>query len=118
VSRIVPQLIRFGKVRRAGLGVRILPDYVAERWGVDGVIVRDLSPGNAAQRAGLQPIRVDRWGSVTSFDLIVGIDDDAVGSYNDLYRALDGRKAGESIKVHFDRSGRRHTTDLVLQEID
>jgi S1-C subfamily serine protease len=118
VNRIVPQLIRFGKVRRAGLGVRILPDYVAERWGVDGVIVRDLSPGNAAQRAGLQPIRVDRWGSVTSFDLIVGIDDDTVSSYNDLYRALDGRKAGESIQVHFDRSGRRHTTDLVLQEID
>jgi S1-C subfamily serine protease len=118
VNRIVPQLIRFGKVKRAGLGIRILPDYVAERWGVDGVIVRDLSPGNAAQRAGLQAIRVDRWGSVTSFDLIVGIDDDAVGSYNDLYRALDGRKAGESIKVHFDRSGRRHTTDLVLQEIN
>jgi S1-C subfamily serine protease len=118
VNRIVPQLIRFGKVRRAGLGVRILPDYVAERWVVDGVIVRDLSPGNAAQRAGLQPLRVDRWGSVTSFDLIIGIDDEPISSYNDLYRALDGRKVGESIKVHFDRSGRRHTTDLVLQEID
>ncbi len=26
VNRIVPQLIRFGKVRRAGLGVRIFPD--------------------------------------------------------------------------------------------
>ncbi|MBW2271484.1 MAG: hypothetical protein JRH16_23275 [Deltaproteobacteria bacterium] len=47
-------------MRRAGLGVRILPDYVAKRWGVDGVIVRDVSPGNAAQRAGLQLIRVDR----------------------------------------------------------
>ncbi len=34
------------------------------------------------------------------------------------YVALDGRKAGESIKLHFDRGGRRHTTDLVLQEID
>ena len=55
---------------------------------------------------------------MSSFDLIVGIDDDTVGSYDDLYRALDGRKAGESIKVHFDRRGRRHTTDLVLQEID
>ena len=103
---------------RAGLGVRILPDSVAERWGVDGVIVRDPYAGSAAQRAGLQPIHVDRWGSVTSFDLIVGIDDEPVGSYNDLYRALDGRKAGESIRVHFDRRGRRHTTDLVLQEID
>ena len=118
VNRIVPQLIRFGKVRRAGLGVRILPDYVAERWGIEGVIVRDLSPGSAAQRAGLQPIRVDRRGSVTSFDLIVGIDDEPVSSYNDLYRVLDGRKAGESIQVHFDRSGRRQTTDLVLQEIN
>jgi S1-C subfamily serine protease len=118
VNRIVPQLIRFGKVRRAGLGVRILPDYVAEQWGIEGVIVRDLSPGSAAQRAGLQAIHVDRRGSVTSFDLIVGIDDEPVSNYNDLYRVLDGRKAGESIQVHFDRSGRRHTTDLVLQEIN
>jgi len=118
VARIVPQLIRFGKVRQAGLGVRILPDYVAERWGVEGVIVRDLSPGGAAQRAGLQPLRVDRWGSVTSFDLIVGIDGEPVGSYGDLYRELDGRKAGESLQVHVDRSGRRDTIDLVLQEID
>ncbi len=118
VTRIVPQLIRFGKVKRAGLGVRILPDYVAERWGVKGVIVRDLSLGGAAQRAGLQSLRIDRWGGVTSFDLIVGIDGDPVGSYNDLYRALDGRNAGESIQVHFDRRGRRDTIELVLQEID
>ena len=118
VKRIVPQLIRFGKVKRAGLGVRILPDYVAERWGEKGLIIRDIDAGSAAARAGLQPIRVDRRGNVTSYDRIVGIDDEAVDSYNDLYRVLDGRGAGEPVEVHFVRSGEKRSTTLLLQEIE
>ncbi|MFQ5426468.1 MAG: S1C family serine protease, partial [Gaiellales bacterium] len=118
VKRIVPQLIRFGKVRRAGLGVRILPDYVAERWGEKGVIIRDLEAGSAAARAGLQPIRVDRWGNVSSYDRIVGIDDEPVDDFNDLYRALDGREAGDRVEVHFVRRGEKRSAILVLQVIE
>ena len=118
VQLIVPQLIRYGKVKRAGLGVRILPGSTAQRWRIEGVIVRDVDPGGAAQRAGLRRIHVDRWGNVRSFDVIVGVDDKSIRSYDDLYHALDGREAGEEVQVRVLREGRELSLGLVLQPIE
>jgi S1-C subfamily serine protease len=57
VNCVVPQLIRYGKVVRAGIGVSMLPDTVTTRWGVRGVVIRSVAPGGPADRAGLQGIR-------------------------------------------------------------
>ena len=42
VERIAPQLIRYGKVRRAGIGVQILRDNQVRHWGVRGVVIREV----------------------------------------------------------------------------
>ena len=117
VVRIVPQLIRYGKVRQVGIGVRLFPDAVAERWGVKGVIVREPTPGSAASRAGLRAIDVDRRGNVHSFDLIVGVDDVEIRDYDDLYQALEERRAGEKILLQYQRGGRLHEVEVELQEL-
>ena len=117
VKRVVPQLIKDGRVRRVGLGVQILPDHQAARWGIEGVIVQKLTPGGPAARAGLRPMQVDRRGNVY-LDVIVGIDDATVKSFDDLYRALDMREPGERVRLRVERDGREEQFDLVLQELN
>jgi S1-C subfamily serine protease len=118
VKRVVPQLIRYGKVRRAGLGITVLPDHLAERWGLRGVIVRGVVPGGPAERAGLRSIRVDATGSVRSFDLIVGIDDHAIATFNDLSAVLDRHQPGDEVTVRYARDGRAARARVRLAEID
>ena len=62
VARLVPQLIQYGRVKWAGLGVQVMPDHIAAQWGVLGVIVRDVMPGLAggARRHAIDPRRPAR----------------------------------------------------------
>jgi hypothetical protein len=39
VSRVVPRLLRHGRVIRPGLGVRIADDATVERLGFSGVLI-------------------------------------------------------------------------------
>jgi S1-C subfamily serine protease len=116
VKRIVPQLIAEGRVRRVGIGVRLIPDHQARNWGVEGVIVHEPTPGGPAARAGIRKLEVDRRGNVY-VDVIVAIDGSPVRSFDDLYRALDGRKPGEQVSVHYMRAGREEQVELTLQEL-
>lgn len=118
IERIVPQLIRYGKVRRAGLGIRILADAYARQWGVSGVIVREVTQGSPAALAGLRGLTLDRRGTVVSFDLIKGIGDDPVETFDDLYQALDGRRPGEEITVHYEAGGLTKRATIRLTEIE
>ena len=118
IERIVPQLIRYGKVRRAGLGVRTLDDRYSRGWGIEGVIIREVSTGSSAARAGLRSMRVDQRGTVPSYDAIVRIADQEIRSFDDLYQALDGRKPGEVVGLRFERGGKQYQVELTLQEID
>ena len=117
-SDVVPQLIEFGYVKRAGLGIRRVADNHARRWGIEGVIIQEVVSHGAAAEAGLRPARVDRRGRVRIGDVIIGIDDFKVSNFDDLYSALDGRKAGEKVIVHVRRDNRKVSVSLRLQELD
>ena len=43
VNRIVPELIKHGKVIQPGLGVSLVPDAMARRWGIKGLIIGRVS---------------------------------------------------------------------------
>ena len=62
VNAIVPQLISHGKVVRPGLGVTTADDALARRFGLQGALVLHVSPGSAAERAGLRPTSQDDYG--------------------------------------------------------
>ncbi len=118
VKRIVPQLIRFGKIKHAGIAVNILPDDLARRWGVTGVILRQVEPGGPADRAGMKSLQMDRWGRVLSFDVLVGIDDREIRGYDDMFSALDGREPGETVTLRFRRGSEEFTASTKLKELD
>jgi S1-C subfamily serine protease len=106
VSRIVPQLIRFGKIRRAGLGVSVLPDHFARSLGVEGVIVREVRPGSGAARAGLRSLAVDRRGSIVAADIIQSVGGKRVRSFAELANVLDKRSPGELVAIGVLRNGK------------
>ena len=53
VNAIVPQLIKHGKLTRPGLGINILSDQIAAQQKIDGVVILGVTPGGAADQAGI-----------------------------------------------------------------
>ena len=117
VARIVPQLIRFGHVRRAGLGVTVVADHFVRSWGVSGVVIREVFAQSAAARAGLRSIGLDRRGRVISADVITAIDGELIRSYAELANALDDRKPGERVLLTVVRGNETLPIELELSEI-
>lgn len=117
VRRIVPQLIKYGRVKRAGLGITVISDDLARGWGIRGVIVRDVEEGGSADRAGLRRSTMDRRGRVTLGDVIVAVDGQVVRRFDDLFTALDGRKPGDTVRISLLRGNKRKWVELKLQEL-
>ena len=117
VRRIVPQLIQFGRVKRAALGITLLPDHIVRPWGVEGVVVREVYRGSAAERAGLRSIELDRRGAVLSLDAIVKLAGKPIRSFADLANALDDHDPGDSVWVEFERNGERQRVRIRLEEL-
>ncbi|MBL4635558.1 MAG: trypsin-like peptidase domain-containing protein [Kofleriaceae bacterium] len=117
VRRVVPDVIKYGKVRRAGLGVELISDSRARSNGVVGVVIAKVSRNSSAAKAGLRGLRQRRNGNI-SYDVIVGIDKMSIKNYDNLYTALDGRKAGEKITVHIQRDGQSFSLPLKLMALD
>lgn len=105
IKRVVPQIIRTGKAQQIGLGISILPDAIARRNGIQGVIVRQVANNSPAARAGLRGVEQNYRGTYIG-DVIVGIDDKKVTNYDTLYNALDTHQPGDTIQVKIRREGK------------
>jgi S1-C subfamily serine protease len=100
VNRVVPQLIKNGKLERPGLGVQIVADQTARSVGVDkGALVLDVSRNSPAERAGLQPTRRTRNGRIHLGDVIVAINDKPVEKANDFFDILESYKIGDTVTL-------------------
>jgi len=117
INLIVPQLISNGRIVRPGLGVSIFPDSAARAMRLEGVVVRDVSPGGAADRAGITGIVSDQFGRWMPGDVIVGFDGGDVTSQADLFRALDKHKVGDTVTLKLLNRGKTREVRLNLQEI-
>lgn len=116
VLRAVPQLIENGTVSRAGLGVSLYGDSDARRWGIRGVVVERVYPGSAAEQAGMRGSEI-RNRRIHLGDIIVGIDDMEIATYDDLFKALDVREPGDQVRVRFYRGDEAREVTVRLQEI-
>lgn len=103
IARVVPQIIRTGKPERVGLGIIIDPSQEFERrYGIRGMIVHEVPPESPAARAGLRGLTVTR-GGMRLGDVIVGIDGQAVESYDDFYNIVDRHEPGDKVKLRVRR---------------
>jgi len=117
VNRIVPELIRSGKVTRPGMGIQIAEDQIAERLGVTGVLVVEVVQGGAAAKAGLRPTRRESSGRVRLGDVITSVDGKKVESSNELFLMLEKYKVGDSINVTLLREGKAVQVKVTLEAV-
>ncbi len=117
VNRIVPRLIRGERIQKPGLGVLIADDYLARRLGLEGVLIRDVMEGSAAERAGLRPTRRSRAGRIILGDVIVGADGKPVRDSGDLFRILDDHEVGDTVSVTVRRDDREIQVPVTLQPL-
>lgn len=118
VKRVVPQLIKFGKIIRPSIGVSILHDSIASRWGIQGLIIAKVQPGGPADRAGLQSIQETRRGRLKLGDIITKVDGEPVNRVDDLARILDRHRVGEPVTFEIRRNGELQNISMILEKLD
>ena len=114
INRVVPQIIKHGKVKTPGLGVRI-----TRRPGVSGLVIVDVLPGSSADKARLIGIQQDEYGRTYYGDVIVSIQGKLVETTEDIYSALDKHKVGDRVEIGYKRgrTGRLRKVMVTLQSI-
>ncbi|UMY15664.1 trypsin-like peptidase domain-containing protein [Methylobacterium organophilum] len=103
VNRVVPDLIRNGRVRNPGIGIIAGQEATAARLGIDGVVVLRVLPGSPAARAGLRG--VDPQTSEIG-DVIVGVNDRPVHRLADLNAAVEAAGLDSAVTLLVERDGR------------
>lgn len=112
VEKIVKDLIEYGAVQRAILGVTI-QDVTAELAQemnletVDGVFVNGIRQDGAAEEAGIK-----------KGDVILSIDEVPVNSGAELQEQVSKYRPGEKVKVILRRDGKLKQYDVVLRNLE
>lgn len=115
VNRVVPRLIRDGRVVRPALGIGALPASVNDALQLPkGVGIAQVFAGGPAARAGVQPFKRDRKGGIVQGDVITAIDDQPVATLDDLLTALERHSPGDNVTLTLWRAGktRKQTVSL------
>ncbi|MCC6965931.1 MAG: trypsin-like peptidase domain-containing protein [Nitrospira sp.] len=118
VNRIVPELIKHGKLIRPGLGISLVPDAMARRWGIKGVIIGKVGRGSAAERIGLHGARETAGGRIELGDIIVAVDAKPVETIDDLMDLMEQHKVGDQVTIEFTRGNRRTQAVATLQAVN
>ena len=118
VNRVVPQLISRGKYIRPAMGIIVdekLNNLLTEQLKITGVVILSISPGSAAEEAGLQGATISPNGNVFANDIIIAVDGKSIGSVEKLLKRIDGHKVGDTIKITVLRRGETIEVPIILQ---
>jgi S1-C subfamily serine protease len=123
---VLNDLVQFGRVRRPNMGIAgLLPigPELADQMGLAadaGVLIQQVVPGGAADRAGLRGGRERAYlGNIPiqiGGDLIVEIDSQDIETPQDIANVLDNHHAGDTVKVVVYRGKQRLTVNVTLDE--
>jgi len=113
VNRIVPELIRDGRARLPGIGIVPLPEEVANRYGLRGVVVQATVPGSSAATAGLHGVS----GRGQLGDIIVAAEGKPVATVAELSLILERVGIGNRAQLTILRNGARRDVEVTVQDI-
>lgn len=116
VTRIVPQLVKNGRVTRAGLGMQLMPDHVAARAGIKGVAIYAVYKNTPAEKTGMQGIHMNKRGELLFGDIITAVNSVEVETIEDLQALLDPLAPGQEVLLRIDRQGKTREVKLALVE--
>lgn len=114
ITRVVPQLIEYGREIRPSIGVELAEDAITQRFGLNGALVLNVVAGSPAEKAGLRPTVQDNMGRIALGDLIVAVDGARVQKNADLFLGLEKHSAGERAKLTLQRGNQRLDVEVQL----
>jgi S1-C subfamily serine protease len=115
VNRVVPRLIRDGRVVRPALGIAALPGTVNEALKLPkGVGIVQVTAGGPAAKGGLQPFKRADDGSIVQGDVITAINDETVATLDDLLTQLERYNPGDSVTLTVSRAGKTRKQAVTL----
>jgi 2-alkenal reductase len=114
VNRVVPEIIRNGRMPTPGIGIIAGQEAAAAQLGIEGVVVVRTVPGSPAAQAGLQGLdaRTGRLG-----DVIVAVNGEPVRRLSDLTAALEAAGVGKPVDLTIDRDGRTATVRVEIMDM-
>lgn len=98
VNRVVPELIRRGRVIKPGIGASLADARLVRRLGIDGVLILSVEPGGPAHKAGLRSTK-QYGGELVLGDVIAKVAGHDVRSYDDIRNELERFKVGDEVSL-------------------
>ena len=114
VNRVVPELIRTGRVPTPGIGIVAANEALATRLGIEGVIVVRTAPAGPAARAGIRGVDLP---SGTLGDVITEANAKPVRRLSDLTDEIEQIGAGRSVKLTVKRGSQSRNLDVYIVDI-
>ncbi len=114
VNRVVPDLIKNGRVPTPGIGIVAGNEAVATRMGVEGVVVVRTVPGSPADRAGLRGVNTQT-GALG--DVITAANGQPVRRLTDLTDQIEQLGVGKQVEISVNRGGQRLSMNLEIVDI-
>jgi S1-C subfamily serine protease len=120
---VLDDLVHLGRVRRPELGVSTIPigPELADEMGLaadSGLLVVQVVPGSAAERAGLRGGTEQAYLGNTPItlggDLIVAIDGEPIQDQQDLSHVMQNHRAGDVVTVTIYRGKRKMDVRVAL----
>jgi S1-C subfamily serine protease len=116
VNRVVPRLIRDGRVVRPALGITAAPAEFGRAWQLpEGVAILKIAGSGPAARAGLQPFQRARDGSIVMGDIVTAVDGRKVRDLDDMLTVLEEKNPGDTVMLSVWRSGDTRQVRVLLQ---
>ncbi|WP_417908632.1 S1C family serine protease [Candidatus Electronema sp. PJ] len=113
VNRVVPQLIRHGKLLRPGLGLNLAPPQIQRELDLPGLLILSVEPGSSAAQADLRGTREVRDGLILG-DIILAVDKVPVQDWNQLRDEMEKHEAGESVTLTILRGDKQIDVAVML----
>ena len=120
VSRLLPQLIRYGRIKQPGiLGATLVPDSIARSNGIEGVAIYQVEDGSPSDAAGLAGITLTRSRRPVLGDVIVSVDGKRVRSQQDLFDAFEAAGVGATVRLSVTdgRTDKRRDVSVKLSDL-
>ena len=100
VSRLLPQLIRYGRIKQPGiLGATLVPDSIARSNGIEGVAIYQVEDGSPSDEAGLAGITLTRSRRPVLGDVIVSVDGKKIRGQQDLFDVFEAAGVGATVRL-------------------
>jgi S1-C subfamily serine protease len=114
INRVVPSLIRAGRVERPRLGFRPASAEVARYLGAEGVVVAGVLRGGGAEQAGLRDMRFDARGLPTEADVITAVAGRRVRSIEEIWEVMEQHAVGDVVDVDVQRGDKKLRVQVKL----